>query len=52
MTKKILVSYDFSQNEIQNVKAQNLASAPSTPATGQFWFNTTTGKFRLPDPYA
>lgn len=44
MTKKILVSYDFSQNEIQNAKAQNLASAPSTPVTGQFWFNTTTGK--------
>ena len=44
MTKKILVHYDFSQNEIQNAKAQNLASAPSTPATGQFWYNTTTGK--------
>lgn len=44
MTKKILVSYDFSQNEIQNVKAQNLASDPTTPVTGQFWYNTTTGK--------
>jgi phage-related tail fiber protein len=44
MTKKILVSYDFSQNEIQNAKAQNLAADPSTPATGQFWYNTTTGK--------
>ena len=44
MTKKILVSYDFSQNEIQNAKAQNLAADPSTPVSGQFWFNTTTGK--------
>jgi hypothetical protein len=44
MTKKILVSYDFSQNEIQNAKAHNLAADPSTPVTGQFWFNTTTGK--------
>ena len=44
MTKKILVSYDFSQNEIQNAKIQNLASDPSTPAVGQFWYNTTTDK--------
>lgn len=44
MTKKILVSYDFSQNEIQNARAQNLAADPSTPAVGQFWYNTTTGK--------
>lgn len=44
MTKKILVHYDFSQNEIQNAKIQNLASAPSTPVAGQVWYNTTTGK--------
>jgi hypothetical protein len=44
MTKKILVHYDFSQNEIQNAKAQNLAADPSTPVAGQFWYNTTTGK--------
>ena len=44
MTKKILVSYDFAQNEIQNAKIQNLASAPSTPVAGQVWYNTTSGK--------
>ena len=44
MTKKILVHYDFSQNEIQNAKVQNLAADPSTPVVGQFWYNTTTGK--------
>jgi hypothetical protein len=44
MTKKILVHYDFSQNEIQNARAQNLAADPSTPVAGQFWYNTTTGK--------
>lgn len=47
MTKKILVSYDFSQNEIQNVKIQNLASDPSSPVDGQIWFNTTTGKLMV-----
>jgi len=44
MTKKILVSYDFSQNEIQNAKVQNLASDPSSPVAAQIWYNTTTGK--------
>ncbi len=44
MTKKILVHYDFSQNEIQNAKIQNLAADPSTPVVGQVWYNTTTGK--------
>ena len=47
MTKKILVSYDFSQNEIQNVRVQNLASDPSSPVDGQIWFNTTTGKLMV-----
>lgn len=38
--KKILVDYDFSQNEIQNTVFQNLASAPATPITGQFYYDT------------
>jgi hypothetical protein len=44
MTKKILVAYDFSQNEIQNVRIQNLAADPSTPVVAQVWYNTTTNK--------
>lgn len=38
---KILTNYDFSQNEIQNVSLQKLASAPASPVTGQPYFNTT-----------
>ena len=31
---------DMMGNEIQNVNAQNLASAPSSPSAGRFYFNT------------
>lgn len=47
MAKKILVNYDFSQNEIQNVKVQNLAADPTTPVPGQIWYNTTTNKLMV-----
>lgn len=42
---KVLSSRDFAQNEIQNAKVQNLASAPSSPATGQMYFDTTLHEF-------
>lgn len=43
--KKFGVPIDLTQLEIQNPRAQNLASAPGSPVTGQFWYNTTTGRF-------
>ena len=39
---KILVDYDFSQNEVQNFVIQNLASAPASPKAGRPYFDTST----------
>ena len=38
--KKRLIDLDLNGNEIQNAVAQNLATDPSNPKTGQFWFDT------------
>ncbi len=45
MPKTILTSYDFNKFEIQNVRIQNLASAPGSPVAGQVYFNTTLQQF-------
>lgn len=44
MAKKILTHYDFGKNEIQNAVAQVLASDPSAPVPGQFYYNSTSGR--------
>ena len=41
MARKFLTHLDLAKNEIQNGVAQNLASAPSAPVKGQFYFNST-----------
>jgi hypothetical protein len=47
MPKKFSTSVDLQQNELQNAKLHVLASAPGSPATGQVWFNSTTGKIEF-----
>lgn len=44
MSKKFLVPIDLNQLEIQNVRLQNLATAPGSPVAGQMYYNTTTNK--------
>lgn len=45
MARKFLTSIDLNGNEVQNVKAQQLASDPGSPANGQWWYRTDIHKW-------
>ncbi len=40
----VLTNLDLKQNEIQNVRLQNLATAPQNPVEGQMYYDTTLKK--------
>ncbi len=49
MSMKFLSSIDLGQNELQNVRVQNLGADPGSPLPGQFWFNTTSFQLKYYD---
>ena len=49
MARLFHVDIDLDGNELKNVVVHQLATDPITPATGQFWYNTTSNVLKYYD---
>jgi hypothetical protein len=47
MSRKFLTPINMGGLEVQNPALQNLATAPSSPTSGQFYYDTSILKMRI-----